>query len=306
MDPTARREAWDIIQRAKQNKIIILTTHYMDEAEQLADKVAIISNGSLQVCGSTLFLKKKYGSGFFIEAEFDKSSAANKDDLRTSLQQLTESVGLSQKIICHQHELGKAVYELPYEMSANFGPLFDMIDQNKSSLGIKDYSVRSSTLEEVFISLGEKEKLRGKDLKLQADGPGCDYTPQLQQNSFYRLFCSSFAFHFKSSLYSGYLCNIIIAALAFTFAGLSSHFALRTVDKPLDYTDMAGIYQSVLPMDVYYNEQVGPPFSSGSTQEFMSSLVSAAGQGTINLSPQTYPDKSDDQTWKEYYSAIAD
>ena len=47
MDPTARREAWDIIQRQKKDKIIILTTHYMDEAEHLADRVAIISKGSL-------------------------------------------------------------------------------------------------------------------------------------------------------------------------------------------------------------------------------------------------------------------
>ena len=47
MDPTARREAWEIIQNAKKDKIIILTTHYMDEAEQLADRVAIISKGSL-------------------------------------------------------------------------------------------------------------------------------------------------------------------------------------------------------------------------------------------------------------------
>lgn len=48
----------------------------MDEAEQLADRVAIISNGSLQVCGSTLFLKKKYGSGFFIEAYLDQSNVS--------------------------------------------------------------------------------------------------------------------------------------------------------------------------------------------------------------------------------------
>ena len=47
MDPTARRETWEIIKQAKENKIIILTTHYMDEAEILADRVAIISKGSL-------------------------------------------------------------------------------------------------------------------------------------------------------------------------------------------------------------------------------------------------------------------
>lgn len=61
MDPTARRETWDIIKQIKHNKIIILTTHYMDEAENLADRVAIISKGKLQCCGSSLFLKKRFG-----------------------------------------------------------------------------------------------------------------------------------------------------------------------------------------------------------------------------------------------------
>ena len=61
MDPTARRETWDIIKQVKHDKIIILTTHYMDEAEVLADRVAIISRGTLQCCGTPLFLKKKFG-----------------------------------------------------------------------------------------------------------------------------------------------------------------------------------------------------------------------------------------------------
>ena len=45
MDPTARRETWELIKQAKQEKIIILTTHYMDEAEYLADRVAVVSKG---------------------------------------------------------------------------------------------------------------------------------------------------------------------------------------------------------------------------------------------------------------------
>ena len=69
MDPTARREAWDIIQDAKKDRVIILTTHYMDEAEFLADRVAIVSKGSLQACGSALFLKRKYGQGIYLEIE---------------------------------------------------------------------------------------------------------------------------------------------------------------------------------------------------------------------------------------------
>ena len=45
MDPTARRETWEIIKKKRQDRIIILTTHYMDEAEFLADRVAVCSRG---------------------------------------------------------------------------------------------------------------------------------------------------------------------------------------------------------------------------------------------------------------------
>ena len=41
----------------------------MDEAEVLADRLAIVSKGQLQACGTSMFLKKKYGQGFFIEVD---------------------------------------------------------------------------------------------------------------------------------------------------------------------------------------------------------------------------------------------
>jgi len=73
MDPTSRRVTWDVVRAAKQDKIVILTTHYMDEAENLADRVAIVSKGKLECCGSSLFLKNKYTKGFFVEIEKSNS-----------------------------------------------------------------------------------------------------------------------------------------------------------------------------------------------------------------------------------------
>lgn len=57
MDPTARRDTWDLIKSHSKGKIIILTTHYMDEADALGDRIAIMSKGKLKTCGSSLFLK---------------------------------------------------------------------------------------------------------------------------------------------------------------------------------------------------------------------------------------------------------
>ena len=67
MDPTSRRDTWDLIKSEKKDKIIILTTHYMDEADELGDRIAVMSRGKLKCCGTSLFLKKRFGLGVLLE-----------------------------------------------------------------------------------------------------------------------------------------------------------------------------------------------------------------------------------------------
>uniref|UniRef100_A0A8C1TGV2 ABC transporter domain-containing protein n=1 Tax=Cyprinus carpio TaxID=7962 RepID=A0A8C1TGV2_CYPCA len=57
VDPYARRAIWDLILKYKQGRTILLSTHHMDEADLLGDRIAIISHGKLKCCGSPLFLK---------------------------------------------------------------------------------------------------------------------------------------------------------------------------------------------------------------------------------------------------------
>ena len=61
MDPEARRQIWDILQKARQGRTMLLTTHFMDEADYLGDRIAIMAKGRLVCSGSSLFLKKRYG-----------------------------------------------------------------------------------------------------------------------------------------------------------------------------------------------------------------------------------------------------
>ena len=67
MDPTARRDTWEFLKREKKNRTIVLTTHYMDEADELGDRIAIMSKGKLKCCGTSQFLKQRYGLGLLIE-----------------------------------------------------------------------------------------------------------------------------------------------------------------------------------------------------------------------------------------------
>ena len=64
MDPISRRHVWDIITAAKPGRAIVLTTHSMEEADVLGDRIAIMARGSIRALGSSLRLKQKYGSGY--------------------------------------------------------------------------------------------------------------------------------------------------------------------------------------------------------------------------------------------------
>lgn len=66
MDLTARRKLWNMLKSYKNNRIIILTTHYMDEADILGDRIGIMAGGQLICLGSSLFLKNKFGVGYNI------------------------------------------------------------------------------------------------------------------------------------------------------------------------------------------------------------------------------------------------
>eukprot|EP00122_Pirum_gemmata_P014737 Pgem_evm1s13748 len=62
MDPQARRFIWDLLLKYKRNRTLILTTHYMDEADLLCDQILIMIEGNIAAYGSSSFLKKKFDS----------------------------------------------------------------------------------------------------------------------------------------------------------------------------------------------------------------------------------------------------
>ncbi|XP_041800799.1 phospholipid-transporting ATPase ABCA1b isoform X2 [Chelmon rostratus] len=82
VDPYARRGIWDLLLKYRQGRTIILSTHHMDEADILGDRIAIISHGKLCCVGSSLYLKNQLGTGYYLtlvkkEAEPSLSSCRN-------------------------------------------------------------------------------------------------------------------------------------------------------------------------------------------------------------------------------------
>lgn len=64
MDPVSKKAVWDLIQRVKGGRVMILTTHAMEEAELLSDKLAVLEEGVLKCIGAPLQLKNIYGDGY--------------------------------------------------------------------------------------------------------------------------------------------------------------------------------------------------------------------------------------------------
>ena len=64
MDPINRRHVWDVVEAAKQDRCVVLTTHSMEEADILGDTIAIMAKGRLRCLGSTVRLKTRFGAGY--------------------------------------------------------------------------------------------------------------------------------------------------------------------------------------------------------------------------------------------------
>eukprot|EP00066_Takifugu_rubripes_P008866 XP_003975387.1 PREDICTED: retinal-specific ATP-binding cassette transporter [Takifugu rubripes] len=66
VDPYSRRSIWDLLLKYRAGRTVILSTHHMDEADLLSDRIAIISKGQLHCSGTPLFLKNCFGVGFYL------------------------------------------------------------------------------------------------------------------------------------------------------------------------------------------------------------------------------------------------
>lgn len=66
MDPVSRRHVWELVTELKRSAAVILTTHSMEEADILGDRVAIMARGRLRAIGTPVHLKQQYGAGYSV------------------------------------------------------------------------------------------------------------------------------------------------------------------------------------------------------------------------------------------------
>jgi ABC-type multidrug transport system ATPase subunit len=162
MDVNSRRSTWDIIKRFKKDRVIILTTHFMDEADLLSDRIAIMAKGTVVCCGSSLFLKSVYGVGYSLVVSKNEGEVYS-EKIRSLLKKHLEEVEFINDIG------GEMLCRIPFSSSFLFPSLFREMDSYSKNFGIKNYGISVTTLEEVFIKVGEGQVAHVSDMKANTD-----------------------------------------------------------------------------------------------------------------------------------------
>jgi ATP-binding cassette, subfamily A (ABC1), member 3 len=144
LDPFNRRQLWEIIRKFKKDRTIILTTHFMEEADALSDRIAIMNHGEVKCCGSPLYLKNTFGSGY-------RLTLSKKQEIfkLESFKQILDSTINDYKI--ETNIAAEMCILIPFESSNKLPNILNNIEKSKQEMGIDGYGISSPTIEEVFI-----------------------------------------------------------------------------------------------------------------------------------------------------------
>ncbi|BHF68476.1 ATP-binding cassette sub- A member 3 [Sparganum proliferum] len=143
LDPAARRQIWDILQRERPFRTILVTTHYMDEAEYLGDRIAILSGGKLKCLGSPLFLKSIYGTGYCLTLTL--LPVSNSEEVVAFIKQHIFQAEVQ------SHDGNELKILLPLESVPSFPNLLGLLEKRTLSLGIASFGLSVTTMEDVFL-----------------------------------------------------------------------------------------------------------------------------------------------------------
>jgi ABC-2 type transport system ATP-binding protein len=164
LDPVSRAAVWEMLRKIKAERdlTVLITTHYMDEADKLCDRIAIVDHGELKALDSPLQLKAAVPTQNALEVSF----GATPPDWRIRLDRLPG--------VEHITEVGSV-----YRITSSTGPattLALMTEAASSGVSVESLSVQSTTLDDVFVHY------TGRDLRDALQEPSAlDRHPMLRR-----------------------------------------------------------------------------------------------------------------------------
>ncbi|XP_075415800.1 ATP-binding cassette sub-family A member 6 [Tenrec ecaudatus] len=180
LDPFSRHQVWNYLKERKSDHVILLSTSFTDEADILADRKMIMSNGRLMCAGSSLFLKRQWGLGY--DLSLHRNEMCDPEEITSFLKHHIPEANLKTQ------SQDKLVYTLPAERMSAFADLFGGLDKCCGQ-GIRSYDISTSTLSEVLMKLEGKSTVRQDFFQSKAIrdpgshqevDPACSAPPEMQ------------------------------------------------------------------------------------------------------------------------------
>eukprot|EP00927_Polykrikos_kofoidii_P079199 TRINITY_DN7598_c0_g1_i2.p1 TRINITY_DN7598_c0_g1~~TRINITY_DN7598_c0_g1_i2.p1 ORF type:complete len:1645 (-),score=336.37 TRINITY_DN7598_c0_g1_i2:294-4913(-) len=145
VDATSRRDIWTLLATYKAGRSILLSTHFMDEADVLSDRIAIIAEGSIMAIGSSLALKRKFADAYMLVVVTD--DGADPAQLHHAVRgTIPEAKWIGSRGREHS-------FALPASARSRFSNLFETLEDPgvRARTAIQTYGLSAATMEEVFL-----------------------------------------------------------------------------------------------------------------------------------------------------------
>nr|XP_043636610.1 ABC transporter A family member 2-like [Erigeron canadensis] len=154
MDPITRRHVWDIIENAKKGRAVILTTHSMEEADILSDRIGIMTKGRLRCIGNSIRLKSRFGTGYIANISFsgtngDVNPATHHEEVKLFFKDCLD-------VLPKEENKSFLTFVIPHDKEGLLTNFFEELENRKGEFSISDIQLSLTTLEEVFLNIAKQ------------------------------------------------------------------------------------------------------------------------------------------------------
>ncbi|KAI8590704.1 hypothetical protein BDZ88DRAFT_413783 [Geranomyces variabilis] len=167
MSPESRRQLWRTLSTAKTQRCTLLTTHYMDEADALASRTAILSHGRVQCLGTSMFLKKRFGIGYRLDVTHTLRA---RNLIDTIVQRhvpgaviAADEEGTDTDTLAREDSVASSRWDLPSIDGTKLPALLRELDAltktgSSPEAPIESIGINMPTMEQVFLKSAEQDE----------------------------------------------------------------------------------------------------------------------------------------------------
>ncbi|OUM59962.1 hypothetical protein PIROE2DRAFT_46655, partial [Piromyces sp. E2] len=149
MDPSTRRYVWDMFKATIQNRqsSTIMSTHSMEEAELLCNRIGILVNGKLRCIGSPEHLKMKFGNTYILDVQTEDVERFHQEVI------VDQDLFQGQEYTREDKSKQRVKYEVQCDNeNNNLSVVFETMERNRRAGLLSDYSYSKTSLEQIFLN----------------------------------------------------------------------------------------------------------------------------------------------------------